>query len=379
MLFMDNLARVRGISLRQQYEESHDDIDWAVVERFSTSLRLYKGDQHLVDYTDLLERFVLENRPPRISHLLVDEAQDLSHLQWEVIATLSRHAEEVWVAGDDDQAIFRWAGADVDTIVDLEGDVSVLGQSYRVPRKVQAAASEIIQQVRKRRTKVWSPRDDDGIVRSLSDLSQVDWTGDSVMILARNQYLLTGVMNELRSSGVLYMHHGHPSVKQSLLDAIVSWETLRNGTAITAERVVRVYDFMGVGTGIRRGFKKLPAFNKEDLVTINDLKDKGGLMVDTIWHQAMDKIPLEERVYMVRCRKNGERFSIPPRVRVDTIHASKGGEADRVVLMTDMAQRTYMEYAENPDDEARVFYVGATRAKKELCIVAPRSNRYYPI
>jgi DNA helicase-2/ATP-dependent DNA helicase PcrA len=381
ILFMDNLARVRRIPLRQQYEESHDDVDWVVVERFSRALEQFKRDRHLLDYTDLLEDFVATGRHLDLEVLFVDEAQDLSRVQWDVVRLLGESCRVVWVAGDDDQAIYRWAGADVDTFLDLEGEVRVLGQSWRVPRAVQRVADRVIGRVRRRRPKLWAPRPEEGLVASISDIADADWTGDSVMVLARNQYLLRGVMAELRAAGVLYTHHGHPSVSQRLLDAIVCWERLRSGQEQPVEAVRRMLDLVPSGPeGIPRGGKvRLTGRTEGATIGMAELRRTTGLVRDDIWHQALGKIPPEERAYMVRCRRQGEMFSRPPRVRVDTIHASKGGEADRVVLLTEVAQRTLQEAHDWPDDEARTFYVGVTRARRDLQVVSSRSRLYYDL
>ena len=61
-----------------------------------------------------------------------------------------------------------------------------------------------------------------------------------------------------------------------------------------------------------------------------------------------------------------------PRIEVSTIHASKGGERDNVMLLTDLSYGPYKsskDTQQGRDDELRVFYVGATRAKKKLVIV----------
>jgi len=379
MLFMDNMARVRRIPLRQQYEEAHDDIDWVVVDRFSRSLSEFKSVMGLVDYTDMLEEFVRSGRPPQLEVLVVDEVQDLSRMQWDVVWLLARQARVFVVAGDDDQAIYVWAGADVSTLINLAGEVSVLGQSWRVPRRIQTVADGIISRVRARRPKQWAPRADEGVVTQATSISEIDWSGDSVLVLARNQYLLAPVMDELSSAGVLYEHHGHPSVRQRTMSAIVAWETMRRGGRVTVAEARLAYDLMTVGVGVRRGSKTLPRFADEDLVSLADLRESGGLVATSIWHEALDKIPPVERAYIIRCRRNQERLSRPPRVRVGTIHESKGGEADRVVLLTDMATRTYDEALVRPDDEARVWYVAVTRARQELCVVLPRGPRNFTL
>lgn len=213
----------------------------------------------------------------------------------------------------------------------------------------------------------------------MSDTADLDWTGNSVMVLGRNQSHLYRIMDELKSNGVFYEHHGHPSIKKSLLDGIVTWELLRRGESVFAKDVRKVYDLMTNNVGYKRGFKSLAAFKDNDRIKMNDLVQKGGLLVTGIWHEALDRINPVDRTYIVRCRRNQERLSQAPRVRVGTIHESKGGEADKVILLTDMAPRTYKESIDNPQDEARVWYVGATRARNELWILNPRTNKNFTV
>ena len=64
-------------------------------------------------------------------------------------------------------------------------------------------------------------------------------------------------------------------------------------------------------------------------------------------------------------------------IELSTIHGAKGGEADNVVLLLDLSRKSEEALINNPDDEHRVFYVGATRAKKELWLVRSESDREY--
>ena len=50
-----------------------------------------------------------------------------------------------------------------------------------------------------------------------------------------------------------------------------------------------------------------------------------------------------------------------------------------VILVTDMPHRTWKAYEKDPDDDTRVFYVGLTRAKQNLHIVQPVTNKYFMI
>ena len=124
---------------------------------------------------------------------------------------------------------------------------------------------------------------------------------------------------------------------------------------------------------ITRGFKKLPAVLDEDLVDLNTLIADHGLNADKemIWHVAMDKLPEQDRAYIIALLRRGEKFNGEPRITVSTIHGSKGGEADNVVLFTDLSPAAEKAARNNPDDLHRVFYVGVTRARENLFIVEP--------
>jgi superfamily I DNA/RNA helicase len=71
-------------------------------------------------------------------------------------------------------------------------------------------------------------------------------------------------------------------------------------------------------------------------------------------------------------RANGEKLNKPPRIKLSTIHAAKGGECQNVVLLTDQTRTTMNTYEKNPDDENRLYYVGATRTKENLHIIEPK-------
>ena len=56
---------------------------------------------------------------------------------------------DVWVAGDDDQAIFGWAGADVDSFINYDAKEIPLKQSERVPSIIQEIALNVINRIKK--------------------------------------------------------------------------------------------------------------------------------------------------------------------------------------------------------------------------------------
>ena len=110
------------------------------------------------------------------------------------------------------------------------------------------------------------------------------------------------------------------------------------------------------------------------MVNMQALTVNHGLLADPnmIWSEAMNKIPDGDRAYVTALLRRGEKFNGEPRITVSTIHGAKGGEADNVVLFTDLSPAAEQQMNVNSDDMHRVFYVGVTRTKENLFIVEPQ-------
>ena len=88
-------------------------------------------------------------------------------------------------------------------------------------------------------------------------------------------------------------------------------------------------------------------------------------------------MPAHEVTYIVSLLRRKEKLNQEPRINLSTIHGAKGGEADNVMLVTDLPRKADESYFQNPDDERRVFYVGMTRAKKALHLVRSETDREF--
>ena len=117
-----NKARVTERDLMDVYDDNRHTID---VERdtlflLNQELNRFKKEKGMIDYDDMLENFIEQDVSPSFDVLFIDEAQDLSPLQWRMVRALWSKANKTYIAGDDDQAIFKWAGADVDSFIALK-------------------------------------------------------------------------------------------------------------------------------------------------------------------------------------------------------------------------------------------------------------------
>lgn len=388
VLALINLARIRKIDLREQYNKSDIDIEWNIVNHVNRSLINYKKNTHMFDFTDMLEKFVNEshNWCPTFDLCFVDEAQDLSPLQWDLANLLDEKSDLMYIAGDDDQAIYRWAGADVDMFINLDGPSETLSRSYRVPFRVHQLAERIVKRIDRRFVKAYEPKDEEGTVEYRNSVEEIDMSNGSWLILAQAGYQLQPVADSLRSFGYSYVFRNVRSISEKLSDAVNGWEQLRRGEKITGKTARNIYSYMSAKETMRspqhvaKGFKTLPGLEESDLVNMQDLFVNHGLLASDklIWSEAMDRIPEKERAYITALLRRGEKFNGVPRITVSTIHGSKGGEADNVVVFSDLTPAADRQMRVDPDDIHRVFYVAVTRTKHNLFIIdAEDATRSY--
>lgn len=362
-----NYARTAMIPLAQAHRELDQDVDWFRLKRFADAYKIFREDRGLYDFTDMLERYVREGRRAPVKVAIVDEGQDLSALQWAVVEKAFAGAEEVWIAGDDDQSIYRWSGADEARFLALDYEREVLEVSHRLPAAVFDFSQGIIRRVEKRFAKQVRPGRPGGKVDWVSRADEADYGSGTWLLLARTRSQLPELEAVLREQGVVYkLRSNSSSVDQDHVRAIVAHEDMRKGWRVEGVDAVLAMRAAGYKTA---DVDETLAYTAEEL------------KYDTsrIWHDALIRIPLETREYYLACRRRGESLQEEPRVRVDTIHGSKGAEAENVLMVTDMTYRVQQGYERDPDAEHRVFYVGATRARETLTLVAPQTAYGYQI
>lgn len=382
LFFMENMARATMKELHTFWEQFPDeDIYWYEFSRVAETIKQYKIAHGKLDFTDMIYRYLEESMTvPGIRVLIVDEAQDLSPLQWQMIEMLAAQVEETYIAGDDDQAIFKWAGADVDRLINLQGSRRVLHQSYRVPAEVQQVANAIAARIANRVSKTWSPRQAIGTVDYVTGLDQIDMSQGTWLLLGRNAYLLDQYIHYCMQQGYIFEAQGQSLIRGNSFRAIKIWENLRAGKTIVGQQAKLLYEYFTTKVGVAYGYKKkIDAVADNCSITLRQLRSEFGLLTEAPWFDALDKLSDQEREYFLAALRRGENLSDDPRIKISTIHGVKGGEADNVVILTDMADRSFKEYQSNPDDEHRVWYVAVTRAKEKLVVVQPSTNRSYEI
>lgn len=144
--------------------QTENDMYRQLYDCYQEGLKLYNA----VDFDDLIvlpiklfreNPDVLARYKERFKYIMVDEFQDTSHQQYELMHLLAD--ENVAVVGDDDQSIYSWRGADYQNIINFEKDFKVteirLEQNYRSTGTILDAANGVISHNTNRKDKkLWS-------------------------------------------------------------------------------------------------------------------------------------------------------------------------------------------------------------------------------
>ena len=167
----------------------------------------YKKSYGLIDFTDMIDKFIVSGLCPKYDVAFVDEAQDLSPIQWKMFNIIKENSKYVILAGDDDQAIYGWAGADVKKFQqEISKKDIILPQSYRVPQDVQNIADKILKLIPEDRRvqKNWKARDERGTVNYVYSLEDVPIDEGSWLVLARYNDKLNRLKPFLKERGIYF-------------------------------------------------------------------------------------------------------------------------------------------------------------------------------
>jgi len=357
-LSLINLARVKQISVMDQLDlnEHLSKIERDKLDAIDKEITSYKDIYGLIDFNDMIQKFLDKGKTPEFDVIFVDEAQDLSLIQWSMIKKIEEDTKcDVWIAGDDDQAIFGWAGADVDSFINWEAEEIPLKYSKRVPSSIQKIALDVINRVQDNRLdKEYFPKDEPGNIFQIYKLSDIDMSTGDWLILTRTKSLLKPIPTYLKKKGLFFESAQGNSIGKSLYEDIQYWSQLQKKITLPDIQLQRI---------------------KERI--------KGPMNLSLKWYDAFDNVSQSQITYMKLLLLNNEDPTKDARIKVSTIHGAKGGEATNVVLLLNETANTIKgakKSIQKRDEEYRVWYVGITRTMKNLYLIrCPNKSKEFKI
>ncbi|APW97488.1 ATP-dependent DNA helicase Rep [Halobiforma lacisalsi AJ5] len=381
--------------------------------------RSYKGEEGKIGFADMLERVRQRSLLPSVDYLVIDEFQDITTLQYDVYDEWKPHMDQVLIAGDDDQVVYSWQGADPALLLEegVDEDV-ILPNSYRLPSNVLNAVNKEIRHIDKRQDKDLKPRKEGGAVEARRNASMLDVVrmvrrtlvedpDGTIMVLFRARYQMFQFIDEFITEGIPFTSLTDQRMWTDRLTQYVrAVEAIDRGDDVTGLQARRLADMLqesAFGTEERDDlFDEID--ERQEETGIEDLQE---LLIPA--EVVEDHVPFmpdpASAADMVRKVTNFQKKSIrsyfgigeyvgmdTDRVRVGTIHSAKGREADHVIVGTDLTEKVVEQMVATVDDpedvpgveeftkstspvpvltdnERRVFYVGMSRARERLVLL----------
>ncbi|MES2746332.1 MAG: UvrD-helicase domain-containing protein, partial [Bdellovibrionota bacterium] len=215
----DLLARIskakNALLLPHELDNGFDDKDPAVLaavyDLYERQLKLNR----VIDFDDCIFKtaLLLKNNPEvvekleqRWTHYLVDEFQDTNFAQLYILELLASRYKNICVVGDDDQSIYSWRGAMVETLDRFETTfvgtrLIKLEQNYRCSNVILNAANKVIRNNTGRKNKtLWSASTNEDpitLASHVDDVAEAKWISLKI-------FGLLGKGRRPREMGILY-------------------------------------------------------------------------------------------------------------------------------------------------------------------------------
>ena len=353
-------------------------------------LMLYEGcqlvkDYRICDFTDMLYiPFELELFPSdRYDFIFIDECQDLSKSQLDIILKFGHRNTRILSVGDPYQSIYGFAGADIQSFERIKTKTKAtslpLTQCFRCPDSVIALAQQI-------RIDITGTGRTDGFTQIMdrSKVCEVATAGD--LIICRIKAPMTELILELLTGGRKLNLHAND------VDAFI-YEISDIFKPHKGTNPIKAF-MLNVEPNMAAAFKRISYRISKELERISDeaarkyfeesefraLKAKIDFVSGRLAEWGPNLRTIDDFLKRLRAMISSKEDSI----QISTIHSAKGLEQNRVFIidydrlpLTRDGQKQWEK-----TQEEHLQYVAITRAKKELYLVqssSPKSNRTIPV
>jgi len=353
-------------------------------------LAAYRAVNNYFDFTSFIEQAISRKIKLPYKIIMIDEVQDLTKLQIRLIDMwiAQDNVDACWLCGDDAQAIYTFAGADARLFLDHEGNDICLVDSWRLPQRVLNYSRGIFDKIKVRKDReLLSKNNENGIVNYMNSLDGAQLKNKNVFILHRHRFGCQAIAAQLQSAGIAFTNkRGYSPFECNEYNAYKAIHQYRQDKAFTILGLQAILKLTAVNVKyMKRGLKNmmmkvpfcLDMYDADKLLSIGFTPEFiTGLALNPL--DVMNKAAIDRWIYFEKVSQMND-IMVKPQIAVSTIHGVKGNEADYVILFDEISHNTQLSMYADSDQEHRVFYVGATRAKKELHIVRTFSEFTYPL
>lgn len=302
----------------------------------------WKEKRNLRDYTDIIRissyfKYYTET-------LYVDEAQDLTPLMWKIVDNYN--VDRLVLVGDPHQSINSFRGVRIEDFLKHMKGYTVLDKSYRFGNNVVSLADRILGPAKALDIHY------EGLGQTEIGKIGIKNFGDlpgSKAILCRTNALASEVANTFPWA-MLPISKEHSYGNGWNDDTFTIAKIMKKFPNISGEEFKLIVEKSPADLWARG--TKAKAMKSTTIFSYDMMKQKIG-NADIVLRM---KISENMKRNIIRLMKNDV-----PIVYVDTIHSAKGLEFDHVMVLTDMPKWLQID-----NEERRLYYVAATRARKTL-------------
>ncbi len=322
----------------------------------------YQLQEKRLDFTSMLFIAVKEGIELEGGDILVvDEAQDFGALHWSIIKNWMKSFKRVLIAGDDDQTIYSFSGAEPRHLLEFakEAKTITLRKSFRLTKEIADISNNFIALNQNRYSKNIEALKEGGNIykidyRQLSDLvSKI--TKKEVLILARTRKRAIELSNDLYS----IPHKLDIAGKKDIPEGIKLLWRYRKGGELTEEQWLKILKDKSL---LKILFKKLKERDTRDSLVRVFFKGNSYELSRLLRYNQKQ---IERWFSILDNKELWDKSNI----RITTIHQSKGDEADIVIIDTQITDKIFKGMIEDKEAERRVWYVALTRAREAVIIL----------
>lgn len=388
-----------------------------LIKRLVDAYNLELAARKLHDFDDMLAmlRVYLTYNESSFRHILVDEFQDTNDIQYEIFKLLAVQAKSVFAIGDPLQSIYGFRGASAGVFDRFKTDwptaeIIRLETNYRsTPQVVNASAAIFPGEpaLKPARTDQGSVK----VIETLNEYAEADWVvhelesqlGGSTMI-AGSEHHGTQVGRTFKDYAILYRTHATAKALQRALESSgLPYQVAGEGSPYLRPEVQAVIQTIGYLAGQAEAptFKDLTSTqikhllddHKEELVSqklsplansivnmlsIETERNRGVLRQFIQSLMRIDNTPLPDFLPYINKLADQEYYDPNAEaISLLTIHAAKGLEFSQVFIIG--AEENILPHSKkgqvaDVEEERRLFYVAATRARDDLYILHTRKR-----
>jgi len=386
-------------SYRRDYSkvelESSSDISPELLRQVDEALQEFKGGHKKYEYFDTLDFAADSGYCPNVEVLYVDEAQDMTAQMFQLLTQWKKEIPCIILAGDYLQTIYPFYGASPEYMLSWNAPEFTLPTSRRLYAEHWKLATSIIKGCTNYPVPKIETKGKGGYINTVSsdntpELTKKHIAEGEVFHMARTNSICKKVSERLADSGVLFKGKvsGWDGTEINAYNGVMK---IRKGVAPSGT------EFKAIAKCYKTNYGRL---DKKTLDIIEDPKQKTtskevySVIPWTIIHEwkqgniCYNVAGGKKSDMLIRKFEGALRAGIEEvdekavgMVTVCTIHAGKGLEAPTQFLYNELNTATYksIDQADKLREEALVWYVGLTRASKNLYIVDDFGNKAFPI